>query len=180
VSRLATVLLLMVSLTICGGLCMGEAGSLQIKAETTETGFPLNLSQGFSPRFPAPELRDAAGGVEEFCFLIKDFKIDHQSEINNLNITIRYEYSSGIDEASYPDFRLIARDIETLLSTYPNERDYWEVLNKRVTSMVLDKYRSIRRVSSQIEVSPSARDPYNRASLVTCVRRAAPKSMIRH
>jgi hypothetical protein len=95
--------------------------------------------------FPLSERPDV-GRIEEFCFLIEDFKIDHQSEINNLNIIVRYEYSQCINEADYPDFRRIARDIETLLATYPNKVDYWEVLNKRLTAMVLDKYRAIRSV----------------------------------
>jgi hypothetical protein len=33
--------------------------------------------------------------VEQFSFLIKDFKIDHQGENNNLNITISYRYSAS-------------------------------------------------------------------------------------
>lgn len=105
--------------------------------------------------------------VEEFAFLIKDFKIDHQGEINNLNITIRYRYKPNISNTEYPDFTLIARDIETLLTNYPNKEDYWEIVNKRITLIVLEKYPAIAKITSQLEVSPSSKNHYVRSSIAT-------------
>lgn len=105
--------------------------------------------------------------VEEFSFLIKDFKIDHQGEHNNLNITISYRYKAHLANAEYPDFTLIARDIETLLTNYPNEEDYWEILNKKITLMVFEKYPAITRITSQIQVSPSPKNSYLRSSIAT-------------
>lgn len=105
--------------------------------------------------------------VEQFSFLIKDFKIDHQGENNNLNITIRYRYKSHLSKSEYPDFTLVAGDIETLLTHYPNEDDYWEIVNKRVTLMVLEKYPAIAEITSQMQVSPSPKNSYVRSSIVT-------------
>ncbi len=51
---------------------------------------------------------------EEFSFLLQDFQMNHQSEINNFNIKIRVRYESGILESKYPDFRAIAKDIARL------------------------------------------------------------------
>ena len=68
--------------------------------------------------------------VEEFSFLIKDFKIDHQGENNNLNLTIRYRYKAHLSNSAYPDFTVIANQIELLLTNYPNENDSWEIVNK--------------------------------------------------
>ncbi len=45
--------------------------------------------------------------TEEFSFLIEDFKMNHQSEVNNLNIKIHLQYENGISESRYPDFRAI-------------------------------------------------------------------------
>ena len=61
---------------------------------------------------------------EEFSFLIEDFKMNHQSEVNNLNIKVRYRYENGITENEYPDFRIILRDIEDFFNNYPNKTDY--------------------------------------------------------
>ncbi len=109
----------------------------------------------------------SGGLVEQFSFLIKDFKIDHQGENNNLNVTIWYRYKAHLSNAEYPDFMLVAKDIETLLTSYPNEGDYWEILNKKITLLVLEKYPAISKITSQLQVSPSPKDPYLRSSIVT-------------
>jgi hypothetical protein len=101
---------------------------------------------------------------------LKDLKIEHQSEVNNLNVRVSYEYNAGLADASYPDFRLIARDIEYYLGHYPNKGDYWEILNKNLSAMVLQKYRELRSITIEIQVSPTAQDPYQRASVVSRVR----------
>jgi hypothetical protein len=61
--------------------------------------------------------------TEEFSFLIQVFKMNHQFEVNNLNIKVRLRYESGINESKYPDFRAIAKDIEEFLNNYPNKTD---------------------------------------------------------
>jgi len=108
--------------------------------------------------------------IEDFSFQIKDFKMNHQSEINNLNIVIRYRYVAGIPDTKYPDFRLIAKDVENLLTHYPNDSDYWEILNKRLTMMVLKNYPVLMSVTCEIQASPTHLDPYSRSSIVTLNR----------
>src|ERR1051325_9873294 len=68
---------------------------------------------------------------EEFSFLIKDFKIDHQGETSALNIAISYRYVVDIKNSDYSDFRLPSIYFHRLLSNYPNKTDYWEIVNKR-------------------------------------------------
>ena len=109
--------------------------------------------------------------VEEFSFEIKDFKMDHQTQTNNLNISISYRYVANIQKADYPDFRRLAKDVESLLSNYPNKDDYWEIVNKQITSMLLYKYPGIVSVTSEVKVDPSNLIPYARASRVTRKRR---------
>ncbi len=75
--------------------------------------------------------------TEEFSFLIGDFKMNHQSEVNNLNIKVRLLYENNISDSKYPDFRAIAKDIEEFLNNYPNKIDYWEILNKKLTLLGL-------------------------------------------
>jgi len=108
--------------------------------------------------------------IEDFSFQIKDFKMNHQSEINNLNIVLRYRYLANIPDTKYPDFRLIAKDIENLLTHYPNDSDYWEILNKNLTMMVLKNFPVIMSVTCEIQVSPSPLVPYSRSSVVTLNR----------
>lgn len=105
--------------------------------------------------------------TEEFSFLIQDFKMNHQSEVNNLNIKVRLRYENGIAESKYPDFRAIAKDIEDFLKNYPNNVDYWEILNNKLTLLVLKKYPVIENIASEIQVSPSPKVSYTRSSIVT-------------
>jgi hypothetical protein len=109
--------------------------------------------------------------VEEFSFLIKDFQLDHQTEHHNLNISISYRYVANITKAEYPDFRWLAKDVETFLSNYPNEDDYWEIVNKAVTSMLMKKYRALASLTCEFKVEPSGKVPYMRSSRVTRTRR---------
>jgi len=130
------------------------------------SSLPVVYSQSLKP-VPQQQYQSRGPLIEEFSFLIKDFKIDHQAETNNLNISISYRYVVDIKDAEYPDFRLLAKDVEMFLTNYPNEADYWEILNKQITSLLLKKYPAITSVTSELKVDPSRLDPYIRASRVT-------------
>ena len=104
--------------------------------------------------------------------MLKDFKIDHQGEKNTLNISISYRYVANIPKSEYPDFRWLAKDVETLLTNYPNEDDYWEIVNKQLTSLLLKKYPALISVTCELKVDPSQNVPYSRSSRVTRERPA--------
>jgi hypothetical protein len=149
-------------------LCLAAFGIFLWSSTVDAVGSFQDL-QSVTKRNQKPGATTTKSGalVEEFSFLIKDFKIDHQGENNNLNITIWYRYKAHLSNAGYPNFMLIAKDIETLLANYPNEGDYWEILNKKITLMILEKYPAIAKITSQLQVSPSPKDPYLRSSIVT-------------
>src|ERR1041385_6440941 len=98
--------------------------------------------------------------------------MDHQTETNNLNIAVSYRYLANLADPDYPDFRLLAKDVETLLTNYPNEDDYWEVVNKRATSLLMNKYHALSSITLEITVDPTHLDPYTRSSRVTRERPA--------
>ncbi|HEV8430077.1 MAG TPA: hypothetical protein VGQ41_19400 [Pyrinomonadaceae bacterium] len=133
----------------------------------TGPGWSVVYSQSLKTPASAAQL------VEEFSFLIKDFRMDHQGQANNLNISISYRYAANISKADYPDFRWLAKDIETLLSNYPNEDDYWEIVNKQITALLLKKYPGIASVTSEIKVDPTSAVLYTRSSRVTRERSAS-------
>ena len=138
----------------------------------TPSGLPVVYSQSMKTTGNS----SAGSPVEEFSFLIKDLRMDHQGQNNNLNISISYRYIANISKADYPDFRWLAKDIETFLTSYPNEDDYWEILNKQITALLLKKYRGIAKVTSDIKVDPTSVVPYTRSSRVTRERRISRRS----
>ena len=126
---------------------------------------PLVYSQSLTPAANQP---DGAGRlVEEFKFYVRDFEMDHQRDHNKLNISISYRYVANLTKAEYPDFRLLAKDVETLLTNYPNEDDYWEIVNKRITAVLMNKYPALASVTSEVSVSPTKLIPFLRMSCVT-------------
>ena len=126
---------------------------------------PLVYSQTASNR--VAQTQDSARLVEEFSFSLKDVKMDHQGEVNNLNISISFRYVPNITKADYPDFRWLAKDVEMLLNNYPNKDDYWEIVNKQVTALLLKKYPALMSVTCEMKVDPSRLVPYARSSRVT-------------
>ncbi len=145
---------------------------------TTASGAPISAALPATQKADQPSHQAVADRnlEEEFSFSLKDFKLDHQGEINTLNITVRYRYKNGLAETDYPDFRLVLKDVENFLATYPNKADYWEILNKQLTSLILRKYPVIERVISELQVSPSANVPYLRSSTVIRQRNAGARS----
>jgi len=105
--------------------------------------------------------------IEEFSFWIKDLKDDHQGELNNVNISVSFRYVANIANAEYPDFRLLAKDVEVFLKDYPNEQDYWEIVNKQLTSLLLKKYPMIKSITVDLKLDPTRLDPYTRSSRVS-------------
>ena len=139
------------------GIFLVSASSFSIAY--SQTGFPTRIAQ--------QRQQQTSQLIEQFSFSIPSFEMDHQGETNKLNISISYRYAINIANSQYPDFRWLAKDVETLLKNYPNKEDYWEIVNKQVTSLLLKKYPAITSITSEFEVAPSRLVPYSRSSRVT-------------
>lgn len=113
--------------------------------------------------------------TESFYFSMNDYKMEHQGEINLLNIRLDYEYNAGIADNQYPDFIPIRKDVDRFLTEYPNEMTFWEIVNKQLTAMLLKKYPALSSVTCEIQVTPSAKYPFIRGSIVTRHREPSPK-----
>jgi hypothetical protein len=103
--------------------------------------------------------------AENWTFDFKDYTIDHQG-LNTLNIKVGYGFKPGITSTEYPDFVPIYRSIDNFLVNYPNETDFWEILNKNLTQKVLEENPVLEDVTIQMEVLPTNRLPYDRSSTV--------------
>ena len=103
---------------------------------------------------------------EAWDFKIPNYSIAHQG-LNNLNIDVKYQYKPGIAQDEYPDFVPIYTSIDNFLTNYPNETDFWEILNKSLTQQVLAQNPALDSLQINLEVLPTNRLPYNRASIVS-------------
>lgn len=76
---------------------------------------------------------------EGWSFKIDDYAIEHQGN-SIIDIEVSYDYIDGIgipDPLEYPDFVPIYEYIDNFLVNYPNETDFWEILNKNLVNSLL-------------------------------------------
>ncbi|HEY9296322.1 MAG TPA: hypothetical protein VIQ31_08120, partial [Phormidium sp.] len=103
---------------------------------------------------------------EKWTFSLDNYTIQHQG-INNLNINVEYTFKDGITYSEYPDFVPIYQSVDQFLVNYPNETDFWEILNKNLTEKLLDENPVMESLTVDIDVLPSVSLPYQRSSTVT-------------
>jgi hypothetical protein len=157
--------------SLLGALLLALSSSSLVYSQTASPTKQKRIDEVISVKQVSQRQDQGSGLVEEFSFLIKDFKVDHQTEMNNLNISVSFRYVPTITNPEYPDFRPIAKYVETFLTNYPNEKDYWEIVNKELTAQVLKKYPVLLSITSEITADPTPLDPYVRATRVTRTRR---------
>ncbi|MEO1402089.1 MAG: hypothetical protein AAFV72_12695 [Cyanobacteria bacterium J06635_1] len=78
---------------------------------------------------------------ESWRFAFEDYNIEHQGQ-SIIDLLVSYDYIDGIgvnDPFEYPEFLQIFNFIETFLTDYPNETDFWEILNKNLVTDLLSE-----------------------------------------
>ena len=121
-----------------------------------------------------------ASNKQTFQFSIQDYVIKHQG-VATINLTIDYLYKQNIE--NYLDSQQVANYVDYYLKSYPNETDYWEVLNKNLANDLAtttisksfgasgsDIYmpNSVSELSTTVAVESGSSDvPYPRHSKVT-------------
>lgn len=89
------------------------------------------------------------------------FQIPNYADAQNgavLNIKVAYRLTpEAIAKNDYPDFIPIRKEVITYLTNYPNNADFWEIVNKNLAKRLLDKYPQISSLSIELEVMPTLR-----------------------
>ena len=107
---------------------------------------------------------------EIFAFQVPNYPIQHQKGAI-LNIKVAYRLTpEAITQNTYPDFVPIRKDIDQFLVNYPNEVDFWEIVNKKLVQVILDKYPQMSSLSIELAVSPTPGEPFPRSSIVNTTR----------
>ena len=119
---------------------------------------------------------------ESFSFSIEDYYIEHQgTAILDIDITLEFKPSKGKRKPEdYYEFQQIINYVNSYLVDYPNETDYWEILNTNLaTSLITDTIptawntayklaKSVAELTVDIQVQPGSGGPaYARSSSVT-------------
>jgi hypothetical protein len=112
---------------------------------------------------------------EIFGFELNDYPIKHQGfAITQLKVDYRYIDTEKIDPTIYHNFIPMVEAIDKFLKNYPNDRDSWETVNRKLSQFLLDQYPTVAsiRISIQVEHG-SGNQLYNRHSIVILTRPGA-------
>lgn len=110
--------------------------------------------------------RSAVSTEKHWNFSIKNHRMRHHHSVQTLNIAVNCGYEGDTAEVSAKLLRLYA-EINQFLQHYPNEEDYWEIINRELTKSLLRGHPELSSVTVTLEVLPTARLPYTRASIVS-------------
>jgi hypothetical protein len=77
-------------------------------------------------------------------------KTVHHQGINKLDISIHYIYKSGF--VSYVDDSALKHDVDSILKNYPDTVTWWEIVNKKLTAVLIKKYHMLGSLTSDILV----------------------------
>jgi len=69
---------------------------------------------------------------EWFGFRIPNYGLDHQGGAI-VDLFVDLDFKDDVDKTdpyAYPEFVSVANFVKNYLTTYPNETDFWEILNK--------------------------------------------------
>jgi hypothetical protein len=140
--------------------------------------------RGLKMQAPISPGLEIASLDEGWQFSFDDYAIEHQGSAT-IDLLVSYDYKEGIgatDPLEYPEFTQIYNYIDNYLKTYPNETDFWEILNKNLVSDLLTQsipttfgieYQLADVVDSltvELDVLPGSSDiPIPRSSIVTGV-----------
>lgn len=76
---------------------------------------------------------------QSFAFSILDYGLDHQGgAIVDLHVDLQFKEDIGLENPfDYPEFVSVVNYIKNYLVTYPNEIDFWEVVNKNLARSLM-------------------------------------------
>lgn len=107
---------------------------------------------------------------EVFTFELPNYTMQHQGGAI-LNIKVAYRLTpDAIAKNTYPNFMPIKKDIDTFLVNYPDEGNFWEIVNKQLVQLIFDKYPQMSSLKIEMGVLPTPQWPFPRASIVSSTR----------
>lgn len=112
---------------------------------------------------PSP-VSTAVSAERHWSFAIANYRMQHQQGWQTLNIAI--DCASNQVDLVANQFDVYG-EVAEFLRNYPNEDDYWEIINRELTKTILYNHPELSSISLTLEVLPTHRIPYTRASIVS-------------
>ena len=109
---------------------------------------------------------------ESFGFTIDDYAIEHQDwAILDIAVDFRYVDQPTAQRSNYINFVPLAAEIERFLREYPNETDYWEIMNRNLAESIFADHPQMSALKVKLDIAKnSGEEPYARHSIVSLTR----------
>ncbi|NJK28074.1 MAG: hypothetical protein HC925_05565 [Coleofasciculaceae cyanobacterium SM2_3_26] len=125
----------------------------------------LVLGTAIAPAYADSDLLFCEQNEESFGFEIQELPVEHQGQVL-LSLSVAFRFLGQ----EYPEFSAMARNIQQFLENYPNETDFWEILNNNLVAFLMAEYPEIGSLKVKVDVAPNVSAPYERYSVVTSTR----------
>ena len=109
-----------------------------------------------------PSKLDSDGASQTVGFSVRGLKICHQNKWRNM--TVELEYDTNFNENPV-DAQSIRKDVLEFLNSYPNQSDFWEVMNTKLVDSLIQKFPAINILRSKLSLAPDASLSFHRASI---------------
>ena len=133
------------------------------------SAFILSFNISISPALSQTVLK-CEQHQEILTFQLSNYPIQDQG-VAVLNVKFPYCMTPEVlAQNTYHDFVPIRKDIDKFFINYPNEGDFWEILNKKLVQILLDKYPKMVSLSIEIGVTPNVQEPLYCFTIVQSTR----------
>lgn len=90
---------------------------------------------------------------------INRYIISHRFGLHALNINVEMDGMTITDEAQ------VANEVKDFLANYPNQEDYWEILNKKLVVFLYKLYPKQKKIETILTIEPDSKKPFSRKSI---------------
>lgn len=108
--------------------------------------------------------------IESYNVKIPHFSVTLDNFKRDIDISATWHFKDNPTANDYIDSNLVISEIKKYLSDYPNKSDYCEVVNKKLTAHMIERFASLRSITIKIDVPPSKMDPYEHYTEVEAKR----------
>lgn len=134
---------------------------------TTLLSSPLQLINpdlAQKPIVPRTPVSNQDSFEKHRSFAINNYVMQHHQGFQKLNIAVDCTFNQVTSASALLG---IYSEISQFLRNYPNEDDYWEIINREMTKTILHNRLDLSSISITLEVLSTDYLPYPRASIVT-------------
>jgi hypothetical protein len=112
--------------------------------------------------------------MQNWSFSVKGYAVEHQHIANTINIAVKYSLKESSTALNAANFMPLLNRMTQFFVEYPNEDDYWEVVNRRLTEMILQEHPEMRSITISLEVLHRDTIPHTGISTVTATDQEPP------